>query len=96
MQSSTSRLAERYSNSPLPCRSPSPDLMSRSSIINTRHITNVPTQLKKQQTAHLSSADELRFLRADNKRLVEILASSGKEGMNRSQSDLLREKDRVI
>ena len=62
----------RVSNNPVPLRSPSPDFMTKSAILST-----VPAQIQHRVSNKMPLNDELKFLREENNRLLQIATARG-------------------
>ena len=78
----------RNSNSPVPLRSPSPDFMTKSSILTT-----APAQIQYKHTNNtdrLTLIEELKFLREENSRLMQIASAKGNISQESSLSELIK------
>lgn len=84
--------APQRSGSPVPLRSPSPDFMTKSAIVNTPQSA---FEYKHKLTDRLSLAEEVKYLRDENRKLLQIASAKGNAGDN-SLSEVLKDKDRVI
>lgn len=63
MRPQTSRIQARVSGSPTPCRSPSPDLMIKTSIAHTRQVSEISLQSTKAPKIQSLGNDEVSHLR---------------------------------
>lgn len=73
-QSPNFKDVHRHSGSPVPLRSPSPDFMTKSAIVHT------PLSLveyKQKNTERLPLIEEVKYLREENHKLLQIASARG-------------------
>ena len=73
-------------------RSPSPDFMTKSAIVNTPQSL---VEYKQRQTDRLPLIDEVKYLREENRKLLQIATARGQVPES-SMGEALKEKDRLI